>query len=158
VVRRFLPAGWVGGLTFGVGLLLVLGPAQDPLRAENPDFDLVGPGWLAVLVFTALALVYGFVLAAFVARLSAWLPLPSADPGVLLRYAPITVVAVIGAAGTSMLVGIGLVAVIVTRWPPLVRWVQSPSYVVIGRVALVAVVAISLSTALHSATDIASRG
>ena len=38
------PAGWLGGLTFGAGLLVVLGTTADPLRDENPDFDIVGPG------------------------------------------------------------------------------------------------------------------
>lgn len=74
-LRRFLPARWVGGLAFGAGLLVVLGTRSDPLRPGNEDFDIVGPWWLAVLVFSALALAHGFTLAAFSARLSRWLPL-----------------------------------------------------------------------------------
>src|SRR5829696_3367199 len=46
LVRRFLPSGWLGGLVFGFGLLVVLGTTIDPLRSDNRDFDIVGPGWL----------------------------------------------------------------------------------------------------------------
>jgi hypothetical protein len=47
-VHRWLPAGWVGGLASGVLLLVVAGTRLEPLRRGNPDFDLVGPGWLSV--------------------------------------------------------------------------------------------------------------
>ena len=36
----------LAGSAFGAGLLVVLGTTIDPLRDENPDFDIVGPGWL----------------------------------------------------------------------------------------------------------------
>lgn len=74
-LRRFLPPAWVGGLLFGAGLLVVFGTRNDPLRPDNRDFDIVGPWWLAVLAFTALALAYGVALSSFSARLSRWLPL-----------------------------------------------------------------------------------
>jgi hypothetical protein len=80
VVRRFLPSRRLGGVVFGLALLVVLGTTLDPLRNENPDFDIIGPGWLAILVFTVLAVAYGVVLAAIAARLSAWLPLPPLSP------------------------------------------------------------------------------
>jgi hypothetical protein len=59
VLRRLLPAGRLGGVVFGVGLLVVFGTTVDPLRRDNPDFDIVGPGWLSVLVFASLAVAFG---------------------------------------------------------------------------------------------------
>ena len=59
ILRRFLPDGVTGGVVYGLGLLLVFGAILDPLRSKNPDFDIVGPGWLAVIVFTLLAASFG---------------------------------------------------------------------------------------------------
>lgn len=78
ILRRFLPPGRLGGAAYGLGLLVVLGTTLDPLRPQNADFDIVGPGWLAVVVFSALAIAFGVTLAAAMARLSQWLPLIAA--------------------------------------------------------------------------------
>jgi hypothetical protein len=158
VIRRMLPAGWVGGLLFGAGSLVVVGPIGDPLRDENPDFDIVGPGWVAVLMFTALALAFGVALASFAARLSLWLPLPSTDRSVLLRYLPIAAVALVGFQLTGPLVLCGALVVAATRWPAVVRWVRSRTFVRVGRIALVTVVVIALPGAIPSMADIISRG
>jgi hypothetical protein len=74
-VGRLLPGGWIGGSLFGL-LLLVLGSTRtDPLRSENLDFNLVGPDWLAVAAFVALAVFHGMLVVALGRRLSlAWLP------------------------------------------------------------------------------------
>ena len=136
LVRRLLPRGVLGGLLFGAGLLVVLGTTVDPLRDENPDFDLVGPGWLAVVVFTALALAFGVVLAGFIARVSAWLPLPSKEPAVLVRYLPAAMLGVIGFSVTAFVVLTGVAVVAATRWKPLAGAVRSPAAVRIGQVAL----------------------
>ena len=157
VVRRFLPSGWVGGLTFGVGLLVVLGTTTEPLRDDNPDFDLVGPGWLSVLIFTALALAFGLVLAAFAGRLSAWLPLPSNDRATVARYAPIGVLALVGFQLTLILSAVGAVVVAATRCQPLVRAARSPAALWLGRAILVAIVAFALPDALASVADIVGR-
>ncbi len=81
LVRRFLPAGRLGGVAYGLALLIVLGTVTDPLRKENPDFDLVGPGWVAVLVFTVLAIGFGVAVGGFTARASTWFPRFSAGRG-----------------------------------------------------------------------------
>ena len=154
VIRRLLPAGWLGGLLLGAGLLIVFGSTQDPLRSENPDFDLVGPGWVAVLVFTALALAYGVALVGFVARLSAWLPLPVMQLEVLPKYAPIILLALVGFTVTASLVLLGALTILAPRWPPVVRAIRSPVDVRIGRVALVALIAVSLPGPAQSITDI----
>jgi hypothetical protein len=53
LVRRWLPAGRVGGVAFGVLLLVLAGTRVEPLRPGNLDFDLVGPGWVSVAAFAA---------------------------------------------------------------------------------------------------------
>ena len=49
LVRRWLPAGRTAGLADGALLLVVAGMRTEPLRRGNPDFDLVGRGWVSVL-------------------------------------------------------------------------------------------------------------
>ena len=75
LVAPWLPRGRWAGPTFGAILLVTIGPFIDPLRRENIDFDRVGPGWLSVLLFAALAVLQGAALAALAGRLSRSLPL-----------------------------------------------------------------------------------
>src|SRR6266545_4045553 len=78
LVRRWLPAGRAGGLAYGALLLVAAGTRLEPLRRGNPDFDLVGPRWLAVVAFTALVVFHGMLVAALAERLSRAVPLLSA--------------------------------------------------------------------------------
>ena len=57
-------------------LLVLAGSRLDPLRADNFDFALVGPDWLSVLLFAALALFQGMLVVAVAAALSGALPSP----------------------------------------------------------------------------------
>jgi len=157
VVRRLLPAGRLGGVVFGVGLLVVFGTTVDPLRRDNPDFDIVGPGWLSVLVFASLAVAFGVVLAGITARSSAWLPLPSTEPRVLVRYAGPAAIAVVGFSVTVALAVVGLAVVVATRWRRLVDVVRSPRAVRVGQVVAGALVLVALPYALMSLADIAGR-
>ncbi len=157
LVRRLLPPRWIGGLVFGVGLLVVLGTTVDPLRDENPDFDLVGPGWLAVLVFTAMASAFGVVLAGFMARLSTWLPLPSTERAVMLRYVPVASLAAVGFSVTAFIVLTGVLVVGVTRWRPLAGAARSRPATRVGQVALLGLALASAPNAVRSVTDILSR-
>jgi hypothetical protein len=157
LLRRLLPPGWRGGLAFGAGLLVVLGATVDPLRSDNPDFDIVGPGWLAVLVFLAMALAFGVVLAGFMARLSTWLPLPSTERAVLMRYLLVAPVALVGFSITVLLVIVGSVVVVATRWKALGRFVRSSTGELIGRIAVLALTVAFLPNAIASAADIISR-
>ena len=50
-----LPTGRLGGAVLGLVLLVLVGAQIEPLRADNFDFDLVGPDWLSLLAFTVLA-------------------------------------------------------------------------------------------------------
>ncbi len=157
VVRRVLPAGWLGGIAFGLALLLILGTTIDPLRESNPDFDIVGPGWLAVLVFGALAVTFGLVLAAVLARLSAWLPLLTSERRVLVRYAGPAVLAAVAVSVSVVLLTLCLVVVAVTRWRPVLNVVRSSRWVMVGRMVVVALVVVSLPGAVASMVEIARR-
>jgi len=75
--------GRAGGLALGA-ILLILAGANEPLRSENFDFNLVGPDWLSVLCFTALALFQGALVVALAARLSRGVPSIEPGPRVLL--------------------------------------------------------------------------
>ncbi len=80
----WLPRGRLAGPTFGLAAFIMVAPFIDPLRADNVDFDIVGPGWLSVLVFAALAVVQGAFLAAFAGPVE---PEPPAhDAGELARH------------------------------------------------------------------------
>jgi hypothetical protein len=78
-----LPPGRAGGLILGA-ILIVLAGSLEPLRSENFDFNLVGPDWLSVLAFTALALFQGLLVVALAARLSRGVPSVHAGPRMLL--------------------------------------------------------------------------
>jgi hypothetical protein len=158
LVRRLLPSGWRGGALFGLGLLVVVGTTIDPLRTDNPDFDLVGPGWLAVLAFTILAIAFGVTVSAVAARLSRWLPLPSGDRRTVVRYLPVILVAGIGFSVTSFLL-LGLLAVLLlTRADAVVRAFRSPRVTSVGRLVAAGLLVLALPNALSAMVDIAGRG
>jgi hypothetical protein len=77
LIHRWLPAGRWAGPLLGVLLLLVFGASVEPFRADNIDFAIVGPGWLSVVLFSALAVLHGAVVAAVAGAFSGRLPLPS---------------------------------------------------------------------------------
>jgi hypothetical protein len=89
LLRHWLPAGRAGGLAFGALLLVVAGTRLEPLRRDNPDFDLVGPGWVSVAAFTVLVVFHGMLVAALAGRLSRAVPLLAARPGAFAVHAPL---------------------------------------------------------------------
>ena len=91
LVRR----GRAGGVALGAILLIVAG-TNEPVRSDNFDFNLVGPDWLSVLGFTALALFQGVLTVALAARLSRGVPSVRLQPRALLagRLALVAVVLV----------------------------------------------------------------
>ena len=64
LIHRWLPAGRLAGPALGVLLLLGFGASVDPLRPDNIDFGIVQPGWLAVVLFAAVAVFHGALVAA----------------------------------------------------------------------------------------------
>ena len=157
LVRRLLPPGRLGGIAFGLGLLIVFGATIDPLRKANPDFAIVGPTWLAVLVFAAMSVVFGLAMHGLMSRASEWLPLPAANRQALRRYLVPGLVAVVAFSITAVAIAVGAVAVAVTRWPPVVRVVRSSRWVIGGRVAMILIVLASLPNLLSNTVDILPR-
>ena len=86
-----LPAGLLAGALYAVAgpvvparagrrprprrvLLVLVGWWLEPLRAGNFDFNLVGPDWLSLLAFAAIALLQGVLVVALAARFSRGVP------------------------------------------------------------------------------------
>src|SRR5215217_4188104 len=116
LLRRWLPAGRAGGLAYGALLLVVAGTRLEPLRRSNPDFDLVGPGWVAVAAFTLLVVFHGALVAALAGRLSRAVPLLAARPGTIAVHAPLLLLVLPGPLGLIAAV-VGVVVVLVSRVP-----------------------------------------
>lgn len=157
LLRRYLPAGGAGGLAFGAGLLVVLGTRSDPIRPGNEDFDLVGPWWVALLVFVALALLHGAATRAFVDRCSSWLPLPGRSRRawaylLLLAFIPLFPLALPAAV---------FAVVYVLAGEPLGRAsarLTSPRGVLVGRLALGALLVAMTPGFVAGVADIVGRG
>lgn len=156
-LRRLLPPRWLGGLLFGAALLVVLGTRNEPLRPGNEDFDLVGPWWVAVLAFAALALAQGVAVATFAARLSRWLPLPgrnlrSLTYVLLLLLVPIFPLGLAAVAGGLAYVFAG----------PLLerarRWLTAPTPTRIAQAALAVVVLVAAPGFVLALSDLVGRG
>jgi hypothetical protein len=135
LVRRWLPAGLAAGLAYGGLLLVIAGTRVEPLRRANPDFDLVGPGWVAVAAFATLVVFHGMLVAALAGRLSRALPLLAARPGAVAVHAPLLLV--LPAPSVALvLVLVGALVVLVSRIPRVVAAWHARRLVTLGRVAL----------------------
>ena len=156
VVAPWLPHGRWAGPTFGAVLLITVGPFLDPIRRENIDFDRVGPGWLSVLVFAALALLQGTTLAAVAGRLSRSLPLMGRRnwPGTGALLLPAVVLVPIG-----VVVAFG--ALVTAAFPRLLPWFlalrASRAGVIVGRVLLAVAVLAALPAFIVAVVSIWGR-
>lgn len=142
LVRHWLPRGRFGGIAFGVLHLIVAATRIDPLRPDNPDFDLVGPGWLATAMFGAAAVAHGTAVKAFADRFStAFPPKSGALRKRLLSGAPLVVPVLLVVANIFLLIpiafGLGMAMLVQgTRGFNAAR--LSPRVTMGGRIALVA--------------------
>lgn len=156
LVAPWLPRGRAAGPTFGVLLLVAGAPFVDPLRADNIDFDLVGPGWLSVLVFAALSILQGAALSAIGGRLSRSLPLLSRQHEAAIG-APLLIAVVLVPVGIVIAAG----AMVVAAAPRLLPWVlaarASRTGVIVGRVLLAVAVLAALPAFLAAIVSIAAR-
>jgi hypothetical protein len=163
VGRRLLPGGRLSGLTFGLLHLVVVATRVDPLRPDNPDFDLVGPGWLALLSLVLLVVVHGMAVAAFADRYSRVLPPAGAEAGRAAwarAVVPLVVPVLLLVPGAALLVplAIGLVATLVlSRIPPLIRALRSDRAVLAGRLAVGALALVVLPAAVLDLHDVVVR-
>jgi hypothetical protein len=76
-VAHAFPRGPLGGAMYGAALLVLFSWWIDPLRADNPDFDIVGPGWLVVVAFATMAVLTGVVTPPIAGRIDAALGQPT---------------------------------------------------------------------------------
>jgi hypothetical protein len=77
-VSFVLPRGVRGGAVYGITVLVLVGGVVDPLREDNPDFEILGPGWLSVMAFCGMAVVTGTLAAPIVGRVGSALSRPTA--------------------------------------------------------------------------------
>lgn len=154
LVRRWLPGGRLGALTYGVLLLVLAATRLEPLRADNPDFGLVGPGWLAALVFGAVVVLHGMLVAALAARYSKVLQLASRDRRSLATYTPLVVLLPIAPAALALAI-IGGVTVALSRIGPVVGALRSHGARVAGRVAVAVAAVAALPGCVTAIVDIA---
>jgi hypothetical protein len=157
LLRRWLPAGRAGGLAYGALLLVVAGTRLEPLRRGNPDFDLVGPGWVSVVAFTVLVVFHGALVAALAGRVSRALPLLAARPGAVAVHAPLLLLVLPGPWIALVLIIVGVVVVLVSRIPSVVAALHARPLVVVGRVALAVAGLVALPGFASALVDILGR-
>ncbi len=162
VFRRWLPSGRLGGLAFGALHLVVAATRVDPLRPDNPDFDIVGPGWLSVATFALAAILHGMAVVAIANRYSTRLPppRPATRAGRVRAIGPLVLPALILVPGAFLLIllTIGLVVTLAgSQVGPLVRAVRSRAALVAGRLALAAVAVLLLPGTVVGLRDVIVR-
>jgi hypothetical protein len=157
LVRRWLPAGRAGGLAYGALLLVLAGTQLDPLREGNPDFDLVGPGWLSVLAFSTLVLFHGMLVAALAGRLSRAVPLLTRDPRAVAGHAPLLLLVPLPPVVVALAV-VGGLAVLATRLRPVVAAWHAPRLRLAGQAVLALAVLVALPGFVTSIASILGRG
>jgi hypothetical protein len=140
IVRRWLPSGWPGGVIFGALHLVIAATVIDPLRPDNPDFDLVGPGWVAVTTFSLTCVLHGMSVRAFANRYSHSLPpMPSNRAATSLVAAllvlPALLVVVFVPALIAVIAGLAF-TVGMSRFNRATRLARSRATVVGGRIAI----------------------
>jgi hypothetical protein len=135
LLRRWLPVGWAGGLTYGVLLLVVAGTRVEPLRRGNPDFDLVGPGWVSVAAFATLMVLHGMLVAALAGRVSRAVPLLAPTLPAATAHAPLLLLVPLGSI-LLVLAVVGAAIVLLSRSPQVVAACRAHGLVAVGQVAL----------------------
>jgi hypothetical protein len=153
LIRRWLPSGRLGGLAFGALLLALFATRLEPLRANNPDFDLVGPRWLAVTVFSALVLVHGMAVSALAGRYSRAFARQRGPRGQLVPYTPVLLLAPFGPVALITLV-VGGIGVGLSRVDLVQRAWRSPTCTRVGRWVLAGSIAVCAPGAVSALIDI----
>jgi hypothetical protein len=153
LLAKWLPTGWWGALAFAALLLTTLAVRIEPLRSDNPDFDIVGPDALAVSVFAALTVLHAIVLVAVMARVSRSLPLLRKRPRVVLAYSPLLLLVPTTAVGAAAVLVMLAGAAVSTN--PAVRhlWAH-PRVLLAGRLLIATVVLLSLPAFITTLADI----
>jgi hypothetical protein len=156
VVRWWLPAGRAGGLAYGALLLVVAGTRLEPLRPGNPDFDLVGPGWLSAAAFSTLVMFHGVLVAALAGRVSRAVPLLDARTRAIAAHAPLLLLLPLGPVVVVLGI-VGAVVVVASRIPAVVAAWHDRRVVPIGRLALALAAVVALPGFASGIVDILGR-
>ena len=156
--RRWLPSGRLGGVVFGALHLVVAATRIDPLRSDNPDFDLLGPGWLAVAAFGLACVFHGMAVVAIANRYSHNIP-PAASARTR-AVVPLILPALLLIPAFVLLVNIAVGFVITiagSRIEPVVRFVRSRGALVGGRIAVVLLAVALLPGTITDVHDVIVR-
>lgn len=153
LVEPWLPQGRLAGPAFGAFLLITVSPFVDPLRADNVDFDIVGPGWLSVSVFSALAVLQGALLAAIGGRLSRSLPLMSTR-NLHKTIPPVLPAIVLFPVGVLLVPGLLVTFVFPRLLPWFLALRASRAGVIVGRILLTIAVVLAAPTFVAAVTSI----
>jgi len=156
LIRRWLPDGRTGGLVYGALLLVLAATRFEPLRADNPDFDIVGPGWVAAAAFGTLVLLHGMVVAALAARYGAALPVAT-DRRSLLVYTPLLLLLPVFPVLVAFAVVGGVVVALRSRLATAADLLRSHKALLAGRVVLVGIGLVALPGCISALADIAAR-
>jgi hypothetical protein len=156
LLRPWLPVGRMGGVVYGGLLLVVAGSRVEPLRRGNPDFDLVGPGWVSVAGFAALVLLHGMLVAALAGRISRSVPLLGTRPAAIAAHAPLLLLAPLVPVAVVVAV-VGALAVLATRIPAVLTAWRHPTLARGGRLALLLVALVALPGFVSDMADILGR-
>ena len=161
VCRRWLPSGNLGGVVFGALHLVVAATRIDPLRPDNPDFDLVGPGWFAVTTFGLVSIVHGMAVVAIANRYTHSFPPEATSRAARVRAVlPLVLPALLLIPFFFFLLPIvaGLaIAIGVSPSGPIVRFARSRGALLAGRVAVGLVVVALLPGAVTDLRDVIVR-
>ena len=158
VFRRWLPSGRLGGVVFGALHLVVAATRIDPLRSDNPDFDLLGPGWLAAAAFGLACVFHGMAVVAIANRYSH--DIPSAASARARAVVPLVLPALLLIPAFFLLVpiAVGLVITIAaSRIEPVVGFVRSRGALVGGRIAVVLLAVALLPGTITDVHDVIVR-
>lgn len=155
LIHRWLPRGRLGGLVFGLLLLLLLAPFLEPLRAGNPDFDILTPGWLSVLLFSVLVVLHGMLVAAIAGWYSRHLPLRPGRPW--LAYSPLLAAVAFVPAGMVAAAGAVLVLLGTALVPSLARRWSTPAVAWTGRAMIAVLLVLALPVFAESVGSIITR-
>ena len=155
LIRPWLPAGRWGGLVFGL-LMVAVATHGMPLDPANPDFDIVGPGWVSVAVFAALALLHGMLVAALAGRYTHAAPVMARTRRSALGHLPMLAVLPVFPVYLGFAVGAGGY-VLLTRpaFAPLLRAVHSRPALLGGRALLALLLLAAVPGSISTVVDIA---
>ena len=162
VCRRWLPSGRLGGVVFGALHLVVAATRIDPLRPDNSDFDLLGPGWLAVAAFGLASVFHGMAVVAIANRYSHEVP-PAANTRVerARAFVPLVLAVLVLIPALVLILPVVVVGLAITiaasRVEPVVRFVRSRGALLAGRIAVVLVAVALLPGAIADVHDVIVR-